>query len=106
MKHIYSNVEARIRDAIERGDFDDLPGKGKPLDLSEWEKTPPHLRMSYSILRNAGYSPRELHTRAEIAELKAMLQSEPDNERRQRLLNRLNALAITDSMQMEKLLKK
>jgi hypothetical protein len=29
------NVEAQIRAAQERGDFDDLPGKGKPLDLPE-----------------------------------------------------------------------
>ena len=29
------NVEAQIRAAQERGDFDDLPGAGKPLDLPE-----------------------------------------------------------------------
>ena len=29
------DVEAQIRAAQERGDFDDLPGKGKPLDLPE-----------------------------------------------------------------------
>ena len=62
MKKHYPGVEGQIRDAIERGDFDNLPDKGKPIDLSEWEKTPPTLRMSYSILKNAGYSPREVHT--------------------------------------------
>ena len=102
MKYLNS-VEAQIRDAIERGDFDNLPNKGKPLDLSEWEKTPEHLRMTYSILKNAGYSPREVHTKSELAELKAMLAAETDNERKQRLLNRINALSITDALQMEKL---
>src|SRR4051812_22176560 len=29
------DVEAKIRAAQERGDFDDLPGKGKPLKLPE-----------------------------------------------------------------------
>jgi hypothetical protein len=29
------NVEAQIRAAQARGDFDDLPGKGKPLELPE-----------------------------------------------------------------------
>jgi hypothetical protein len=29
----WPNVEAQIRAAQERGDFDDLPGKGKPLKL-------------------------------------------------------------------------
>jgi DnaJ family protein C protein 28 len=28
-----SPVEQQIREAIERGDFDDLPGKGKPIDF-------------------------------------------------------------------------
>ncbi len=106
MKHIYASVEAQIRDAIERGDFDNLPNKGKPLDLSEWEKTPPKLRLSYSILKNAGYSPREVHTKKELAELKAMLESETDDERKQRLLDKLNTLGITDSLQMERLNKK
>ncbi len=27
-------AENQIREAMERGDFDNLPGKGKPLDLS------------------------------------------------------------------------
>jgi len=26
-------IEKQIREAIERGEFDDLEGKGKPLDL-------------------------------------------------------------------------
>ena len=106
MRHYYSSVEAQIREAIDRGDFDNLPNKGKPLDLSEWEKTPQHLRMTYSILKNAGYSPNEVHTKQEIAELKAMLEAESDDERKARLLQKLNALSITDAMQMERLRKK
>ncbi|MCK8612346.1 J-domain-containing protein [Gordonia sp. C13] len=30
-----SRVERMIREAAERGEFDDLPGAGKPLDLSD-----------------------------------------------------------------------
>ena len=30
-----SPVEKQIREAQERGDFDDLPGAGKPLDLGD-----------------------------------------------------------------------
>ena len=102
MKYLDS-VEAQIRAAIDRGDFDNLPNRGKPLDLSEWEKTPRHLRMTYSILKNAGYSPREVHTKKELAELRTMLESESDDERKKRLLDRLNALSLTDALQMEKL---
>ena len=103
---IYSSVEAQIREAIDRGDFDNLSNKGKPLDLSEWQKTPPHLRLSYTILQNAGYSPGEVQTKKEIAELRVMIENEPESEKKKRLIQKLNALAITDSIQIEKLLKK
>jgi len=33
-------VEEAIRKAQERGEFDNLPGKGKPIDLSEYFETP------------------------------------------------------------------
>ena len=102
---IYEGVEEQIRAAMERGDFDNLLNKGKPIDLSEWEKTPAHLRMPYSILKNSGLSPTEVHTKNEIAELRTMLASEPDDERKKRILLKLNALNITESLQMERLKK-
>ncbi len=103
---IYDSVEAQIRAAMERGDFDNLPNKGKPLDLSEWKKTPQHLRMTYGILKNAGYSPTEVHTKNELAELRAMLENESDEEKKARLIGKINALAITDALQMGRLNKK
>jgi hypothetical protein len=49
-------LDQQIREAQERGDFDDLPGKGQPLDL-----TPnPYARdreMAFKILKDAGYAP-------------------------------------------------
>ena len=33
-----SPVERQIREARERGEFDDLPGKGEPLDLSDGDE--------------------------------------------------------------------
>ena len=103
---IYEGVEGLIKDAIERGDFDNLPNIGKPLDLSEWEKTPPHLRMSYTILKNAGIKPSEIHTKTELASLKERLESEIDEEKRTRLMNKITALSITDAIRMEKLRKR
>ena len=48
-------VEAIIKEAMERGEFDDLPGKGKPIDLTEYFETPEDVRMANSVLKNAGY---------------------------------------------------
>ena len=102
---IYEGVEGVIKDAIARGDFDNLPNKGKPLDLSEWEKTPQHLRMSYSILKNAGITPAEIHTKKELTSLRQMIQDEPDEAKKDRLIKKMNTLAITDAVRMEKLRK-
>jgi hypothetical protein len=102
---IYEGVEGVIKDAIARGDFDNLPNKGKPLDLSEWEKTPRHLRMSYTILKNAGITPAEIHTKKELTSLRQMIQDEPDEARKDRLIKKMNTLAITDAVRMEKLRK-
>ena len=54
------NVDERIKEAITRGDFDNLPGKGKPLDLDAYFTTPEHLRMGYSILKSADIIPEEM----------------------------------------------
>ena len=53
-------AEKRIAEALERGEFDDLPGRGRPLDLEEDPLVPEELRMAYRILRNAGYAPAEI----------------------------------------------
>lgn len=49
------DVEDVLRKAIEEGKFDDLPGKGRPLELEENPHEDPAWRLAYHILRNAGY---------------------------------------------------
>ena len=50
-------VEEKIRRAIESGSFDNLEGKGKPLNLQENPFEPPDMRMANKILKDAGFSP-------------------------------------------------
>jgi len=106
MKRLYNAVEEKIRKAIEDGDFDNLPNKGKPLDLSEWRKTPEHLRMSYSILKSSGYTPAEVNIKTEISDLKQLIKETADQEEKRRLINKLNALMVGYSIRMEKLSKR
>ena len=42
---------------MRRRAFDNLPGKGKPLQLDDDPFTPPHLRLANRILKNAGVLP-------------------------------------------------
>lgn len=60
-------VEDVIHEAIERGDFDDLPGAGKPVDLSAYFETPEELRLAHSVLRNANLLPEEVELRKQIS---------------------------------------
>ncbi len=49
-------VERQIAEAQERGEFDDLSGKGKPLDLTENPFANPEWRLAYKILQDHGFT--------------------------------------------------
>lgn len=66
-------VEAMIKEAMERGEFDNLPGKGKPIDLTEYFETPEEVRLANSVLKSAGMTSREVDLLKEISELKQVL---------------------------------
>jgi hypothetical protein len=59
----------KIREAIANGEFDNLANRGRPLDLEEYFKLPPELRMAYSVLKSAGCVPEEVELMKQIAEL-------------------------------------
>ncbi|HEU4479068.1 MAG TPA: DUF1992 domain-containing protein [Pyrinomonadaceae bacterium] len=66
MKRLESLTEKSIREAIEKGEFDNLPGKGQPLDLSENPFEDPDLRTVHRLLRNAGFAPAWIEERKDI----------------------------------------
>jgi hypothetical protein len=66
-------ADAHIEAAAERGEFDDLPGKGKPLPPDDAAGVPEHLRAGYRLLKNAGYIPPEIETRRELREVEDLL---------------------------------
>ena len=55
------------------GEFDNLAGKGRPLDLDVYFATPEHLRMGYSILKSADIIPEEMELLKQIEGLKKSL---------------------------------
>jgi len=92
MQAFDSLAEQRIAEAIARGEFDDLPGAGRPLDLDDDRLVPPELRMAYRILRNAGFVPPGVEARKEIAALEALVRESVEPEERKRGVARLNYL--------------
>lgn len=77
-------VEERIQEAQARGEFENLRGKGRPLNLSgnpwagEWE-------LAFKILENAGYAPewieRDKEIRRELEVARRILANHLDYER-------------------------
>jgi DnaJ-like protein len=66
-------AENRIRDAMQEGEFDNLPGAGKPIDLEGYFQLPEHLRVAFSILKSANCVPAEVELLNEIASLERQL---------------------------------
>ena len=85
-------VEQRIRAAQEKGEFDDLPGAGAPLDLEDDRLVPEELRAAYRLLKNAGFVPPELEAHREIRQLEQLLRAVDDAGERSCLVSRINFL--------------
>lgn len=76
-------AEQRILEAQRAGMFDDLPGKGKPLELEDLSWVPEELRAGYLILKNAHVLPPEAELLKDIHTLEDLLKYvEDEGERR------------------------
>jgi hypothetical protein len=87
-------AEQRITDALLRGEFDDLPGAGRPLEFDDDPFVSPEQRMVHRILKNAGFAPREIVLRKEIAGLRQEIASLPPGEMRSALKRKLVWLIV------------
>lgn len=95
-------VEAAIREAMQRGEFDNLPGAGKPIDLSAYFETPEEVRLAYSVLKQAGIQPREVDLLQEIAELKQILAAVTEEGKKAELQRQLQAKQVEFSLRLER----
>lgn len=62
------SIEEIIRRAIQEGKFDDLPGKGQPLELDENPHLDPEWRAAHHILKSGGFTLPWIETLGEIEE--------------------------------------
>ncbi len=95
-------VEAIIKEAMERGEFDNLQNKGKPLDLTAYFETPEDLRMAYSVLKNAGMVSAEVELLQEIAALKERLASTYEESQRIRIKKIISEKQLQFNVMMER----
>lgn len=73
MEWFASAADEKIREAMRKGEFDDLPGKGKPLPPDDMAGVPEELRLGFKLLKNAGMIPEEMQLRKEMVTLEELL---------------------------------
>ena len=97
-----NSVEKIISDAVERGEFDNLKGKGKRIDLNGYFNTTEELRMAYSVLKANEFVPKEVELLREINDLKTQIQKTESTERKQPLVKRLYERELALRIEIER----
>ena len=87
-------AEAQIEQAMARGELNDLPGQGKPLQLEDDRMIPEEFRMAYRILKNAGMVPPEVELKGQINALEETLASVDDDLDRDHIRKKLQCLYL------------
>jgi hypothetical protein len=100
LKGLDELIERRIAEAQQRGDFDELPGAGRPLPEEDLTGVPQELRVAIRVLRNAGCVPAEVEALRDLDGLIAQLAAHdargaaPDDPARRLGERRLLALTV------------
>ena len=87
-------AEERIREAIQRGEFDNLTGSGKPLKFDDELHIPDDLRLAYKVLKNADCLPPELELKKEIRTAEDLLSELKDEGEKYRQIKKINYLIM------------
>lgn len=95
-------AEGKIKESIEKGEFKDLPGQGKPLQLQDLSHIPEELRVGYTLLKNAGVLPEEMELKKEIISLHKLISSCYDEEYRNSIQRKINEKILRFNIMMEK----
>lgn len=81
-------TDEKIRKAYEDGEFENLPGYGKRLELEDLSNVPPEMRMAYKMMKNAGMM-EEQQIRTEIEYLEDLIEGAHSDVEEDRLNQRL-----------------
>ena len=87
-------VEERIRKAQQKGDFNNLAGSGKPIELDDDSHVSEDLRLAHKIMKNANCLPPEIELKKEIERTEDLLDGMQDIAQKYRTLKKLNFLIM------------
>ena len=87
-------AEHKIQAAIDRGEFDNLAGAGKPLQFEDDAAVPSELRAGLRLLKNAGALPAELHIHQELLQAEREFKQAETVDEKKRLVEKLGLLRM------------
>jgi len=114
-------AEQKIQEALQNGEFDHLPGTGKPLAMEDLSHLPPEARMAYTILKNSGYVAAPQDMKRPLSPDKELKRSSPEEGAANDCLRKLGVMMhrvrrargqadflppILDDLYLSKLLKR
>lgn len=96
--------EDRIKKGYKDGEFDNLPGLGKPMIMEDLSGIPEELRMAYKLLKNAGYSQEESRLRQEMMTIEGLIKKcdESGTDEKAELQQKLNEKLLRFNQLMSK----
>lgn len=95
-------IEEKITKAITDGEFENLKGKGEPIDLNSYFNTPAEYRMGHSMLKANNFVPEEIEILREIGLLKEKIKTSNDESEKKVLNKALNEKSLTLSILLER----
>ena len=102
VRHQTQWVEQQLRVAMERGELDDLPGAGKPIEDLGAEHDPDWwLKKLIERERISGVLPEALQLRKDDLEIEALLDRQPNEAHVRRELESFNSRIIRARMQLQ-----
>lgn len=94
--------EQRIRKAYEEGEFNELPGLGKPMDLNDDAGIPEELKMAHRMMKNAGYSTEEAGLKQEMMRIEDLIRTCEDDVEAKSLHRELNEKVLKYNAMLSK----
>lgn len=94
-------VDLEVQRAIERGDFDNLPGAGKPLKLPDRHDPDWWLKQLIERENISGVAPPAIMLRTEDAQLDGTLDDEPNEDAVRRTLEDFNRRVVAARRQLQ-----
>ncbi|MDP4085557.1 MAG: DUF1992 domain-containing protein [Bacillota bacterium] len=82
--------EDKIKKAYQDGEFDNLPGIGKPLQLEDMSGIPEELRMAYKLLKNGGFTEEESNLKREMMTIEDLIKKCDEEVEKENLKKKLN----------------